>query len=254
MSVKDLKNYDVLREKQRIANRYIKQARQRLGDDHRYVNSAINRISMFQKKIGKKPSARLSMTKLNDSTAEKYEVLLDSIIENTYINPEKYEEHREKQIEFAINEGWAKDRAEAEKVFSFANSELVAQLKDIGLGDIPSKIVEKYVKYMQGNMSEEEFINMATSFMSGYSKGDSRVEEFYDYADMYAQYHEQFEKIQEMEHQNGLDTTATFADWYKFGIYGSSDIDKAMSEYMSDVPMEDGFPMSFLSYFFEYYG
>lgn len=254
MSVKDLSGYEELARKQRIANRYLKQARQNFGENHRFVNSAVNRINMFQKKRGKKLTTRLTMSKLTEADVKDYNTLLDSIIESTYLNPEKYEAHKERQLQFAIDEGWANTIEEAEKVYKFANSDIVADLKERGLGDIPSKLVEKYAKYVQGEMSEEDFINMASMYMEKYSEGTMTANEFFDFADTYAQYYEGFTKVQELEHQNGLDTESTFADMYKLGIYNNPDIEKAMSEYLSNIPMEDGYPMSFLSYFFEYYG
>lgn len=254
MSVKDLSGYKELAKKQKVANKYLKQAQQNFGENYRFVNSAINRINMFQKKRGKKLTTRLTMSKLTEADIEDYNTLLDSILESTYLNPEKYKAHKEKQLKFAIDEGWAKNEEEAENIYRFANSELVAELKDRGLGDIPSKLVEKYSKYVQGEMTEEDFIDMASMYMEKYSEGTMKANEFFDYADAYNEYYKEFKKIQELEHQNGLDTQNTFADMYEIGIYSNPDIKKAMSEYISEIPMEDGYPVSFLSYFFEYYG
>lgn len=254
MSVKDLHNYIELREKQRLANKYMKDAKERLGENNRYFNSAVNRITMFQKKAGKTPSMRLTMTKLTDENSDKYERLLDSIIDSTYINPEKYELHKQRQLDFAINEGWASNREEAEQIYDFANSELVAELKDMGLGDIPSELVEKYAKYTQSNMTEEDFTDMAKMFMKSYSSGEVSKEQFYDFVDTYAKYNKDFSRILNAEFASGIESNMTFVDAYKLGIYNMPDVEKATSEYIGALQLDDdGTPLSFIEYLTKFY-
>lgn len=257
MSVKDLSNYETLRQKQKIANRYLKSAKERLGEEHKFYNSAVNRINMFQKKLGKTPSTRLTMAKLTEDMSEKYEVLLDSLIENTFLNPEKYEAHKERQLQFAIDEGWAKTREEAETVYKFANSEIVEELKDIGLGDIPSDLVEKYVKYTQEKLSENDFIEMSRIFLEEFEYGNIEKEQFYDFADAYSMYYKDYLKVQQIEFENGLEPIygSEFVDLYNMNLLTpDSFISKAMSEYTSELQLgEDGMPMDFMDYLREYY-
>lgn len=254
MSVKDLSNYAELSAKQKIANKYLKDARTRLGENNKYYKNAVNRINKFQKKIGKKESTRMTLTKVTEETSRKYEDILDSIIESTYINPEKYETHKEKQLQFAIDTGWAKSREEAERVYDFANSELMEQLKDIGRGDIPSAIIDKYAEYVQGNLSEEEFINMANEFLEGYSDNSEnslKYNQFFDFADTYAEYYSDFEKVVQAELANGFDSGMRFTDLYRDGLFNMEDIRKAMEEYASADLMDMSY--SFLGYLREFY-
>ena len=254
MSVKDLSNYAELAAKQKIANRYLKVARTRLGENNKYYKNAVKRINKFQQKVGKKESTRMTLTKITEETSQKYEEVLNSIIESTYINPEKYETHKERQLQFAISNGWAKTREEAQNVYDFANSDLMDELKDIGLGDIPSSLVEKYAEYVQGNLSEKDFIKMASMFLEGYSDNSDNTlkpNEFFDFADTYAEFYNDFENVLQAELANGFDSGMTFKELYKDGVFNRDDIRKAMEEYTSADPMD--MPYSFIGYLREFY-
>lgn len=251
MSVKDLSNYKVLSQKQRVANKYLKDAYDRLGEN-RYYNNAINRVNKFQKDHRQKVSTKLTLRGLTDKDTEKYENILDSIIESTYINPTKYSQHRERQIAFAISEGWAKNEAQAEKVYNFANSDLIDKLKDIGLRDIPSKIVEKYGKYVQGKMSETEFESMSELFLSLYQEGIVDYDDFFQFADDYKDY----SVINERQRVYGImeSNSDFFGSLIRSDVMASPDLQKAMYEYREEPQFDEyGNILSFLDYFNLFY-
>ena len=179
------KKYAGLRKKQATANKYLKQQKKELGKEHRYIKNALDKLDFFQKAhhLDKRPT--FSMKGMTTKDVEAYEKLLDSIIDSTYTNPEKYAAHKENQLNFAIEQGWATTKEEAEDVYEFSNSEIVAELKDRGLGDVPSDLVEKYAEYVQANLKPEDFIDMAKLFEEGYSKNKIKADKFFEFADDY---------------------------------------------------------------------
>lgn len=174
-----------LKTKQALANKYLKSARENLGVNHKIYISTMNKVRMFQVKHGQTKRPTLSLESLKTGDIEIYNQLLDSIIDSTYTNPQKYEQYKEQQLDFAIEEGWAKDRKEAQEIYNFRNSDLFEQLEDIGLSDVPSKVLEKAAKYGQADMSLEDFKTMTQTFMRAYDSGDETSKTYFDYADRY---------------------------------------------------------------------
>lgn len=244
-----------LRKKQALANRYIKEQRLELGKSHRFFKSAMNRVKDFQRKHGLKVQSRFSMKDLEETDVEMYEQLLDSIIESTYMNPETYKNFKESQLDYAISQGWAKDREDAELIYEFANSDIVEDLKDKASIDIPSKIVEKYAKYMDSQMTKEDFEDMAKSFMKLYSSGDIGTSEFFNYADAY----KELSDINKVQRNYGIlsDTDAIMKDAVDSGIvnsFGTNDFEKAINEYKEQIQLDkEGRVLSFIDYFKDYY-
>ena len=105
-----------LKQKQAIANKYLKIARENLGTNHRSYTAVMDRVHAFQKFHGQSKRPTLSMESLKTGDVDIYNQLLDSIIDSTYTNPEKYEKHKANQLDFAIEKGWAKNQKEAEEI------------------------------------------------------------------------------------------------------------------------------------------
>jgi len=251
MGVKNLKHYSTLSKKQAMANKYLKDAYERLGD-HRAYNAAIDRINMFQKKHGQKVSSKLTLRNLTDNDTKKYAQILDSILQSTYLNPKKYEEYKRKQYGIAISEGWANDEKQAKEIFDFTNSELIDELKDIGLRDMPSKIVEKYAKYVQEKLSKGEFVSMSELFLSLYEENIVDYSDFFQFADDY----KDFSAINERQNEYGIiqSNAEFFGSLVRSGYLTSPDISKAIYEYNEEPQFnEEGDLLSFIEYFEEYY-
>ena len=252
---KRAKKYESLRQKQALANKYIKQQRTELGESHRFVKSAMERIKTFQNKHDLPNSKRLGMKHLKEEDVESYNQLLDSIIDSTYMNPIRYQEFKESQLEYAVAQGWADDRDEAELIYEFANSDIVDDLKDKASIDIPSKIVEKYAKYMAGRLTKEDFTNMVESFMKRYSSGDLKTGDFFNYADVY----KDLSEVASTEKNYGISSTADdiidemINDRLLVNM-GSNDFNKAIKEYKEQEQYDnEGNLLTFVEYFKRYY-
>lgn len=179
------KKWKALRKKQALTNRYIREARQRLGRDNRYYISTMNKVHMFQKTHRQSRRQYISMEALRTGDIEAYENLLDSILENTYINPEKYEKHKSAQIERAIEEGWAENEEEAELVYEMRNSDLFEELEDIIGENMASEVLDKYAEYVQEELSMDDFYTMLKTYKKGYSNDSETSASFFDYADRF---------------------------------------------------------------------
>ena len=209
-----------LKQKQAVANKYLKIARENLGTNHRSYTAVMDRVHAFQKFHGQSKRPTLSMESLKTGDIDIYNQLLDSIIDSTYTNPEKYEKHKTNQLGFAIEKGWAKNQKEAEEIYNFRNSDLFAQLEDLGLSDVPSEILDKAAKYGQADLSLDDFKKMTQTFLRAYDTGDETSNTYFDYAD----------KFMKAKSQR------------------KDDFDKALNEYLKDDTLEDSF-LVFLSKF-----
>ena len=248
------KKYAPLRKKQALANRFIREQRKTLGDNHKVVNNFMNNFRTFQKTHGLKVQNRLSMQGLKTKDVEVYEQLLDSIINSTYMNPEKYKNFTTNQLNYVMNQGWANTEEEAKRIYDFANSNIVEDLKDLARIDIPSKIVEKYVKYIQGNLTKEEFANMASTFMKYYSSEDMTTSEFFDFADTYYE----LAKVNKEQDKNGISMTTeemmdNFISEGIVAFVGTEDFKKAAREYSESPKGKDNKVSTFIDYFKYFY-
>lgn len=174
-----------LKQKQAIANKYLKESRITLGANHRTYVATMNRIHMFQKKHGQTRKPTLSMESLRTGDVDMYNQLLDSVIDSTFTNPENYQEFKNNQLDFAISKGWAKNYKEAEEIYNFRNSSLFEELEDLNLVDIPSEILDRTMKYGQADMSLEDFKQMTRTYLRGYANESLSSNEFFDYSDKY---------------------------------------------------------------------
>ena len=121
-----------LKQMQREANRYMRLAREAIkegsadGYTERAYYRAKDRLRLFQAKHGLRKYYQFSMKGVEDYDA--YYNILESVTENVRLNPKKAAEHRESQIKFYQDEGWASNRQAAEAMYDFkkySSSQLV---------------------------------------------------------------------------------------------------------------------------------
>lgn len=178
-----------IREKQKEANRTMREAKKHLKEDHRAIKQAKERKRLFYTNRGLKNRGMLSDKDIEVKDLEAYEALLDSIIESTYLNKEKYEKYKTRQENWAKEKGFAKTDEEAQSLFELLNSEIIQELIDLGVK--PSDIMV-YLFSIEDEYSVEDFIQMAKDFMLELSLGresklaggyDLSINEFFNYAD-----------------------------------------------------------------------
>lgn len=187
MTVKELKDL------QKEANRYMKYARNELktaenGYLERAFVNANNRMRMFQVKHNQRKGYMFSMKGLEEGDYEVYENLLKSVTENKRLNPELSEKHRQSQIDFYIDKGWAKDRQSAEALFDFKGTTIFEELMENNLSDIPSEILERLGKFIDADYSVEDFGDMISVFTKDLGKQENSYngfEDFVRYTDVY---------------------------------------------------------------------
>ena len=220
---------DLIQYGQNEANRYLREAKKQIREgtadvytERAYYN-AQNRIRIFQKKYGQHRGYLISTKGLTDieddeksmKALENLAQLEQSITENVRLNPEKAKSHRESQVQFYMDQGWASNRKAAEAIYDFKGSEAFESLMEKNLGDIPSQIVERYGKFVDADFSVEQFSNMIAVF----NKQGGNYDEFIDFADKY------IEQIK----------------------WRSDDIDKAAQEYM-DSDLYDEYGIDFFEF------
>ena len=88
------KKYKELREKQALANQMINRARGYLKPEHKALKNLKAKKKQFYNTRVLKSPAQLSFKNLSRSDLQAYERLLDSIINDTYLNEEKYNKHK----------------------------------------------------------------------------------------------------------------------------------------------------------------
>lgn len=179
------KKYQGLAKKQAEANRYLKEARQTLGKDHRAYVNAMSKLHMFQRKHGLDRKSTLSMSGLTTKDVELYTELVDSIRDSTYLNPTKYKEHMANQVDYFIREGWGSTPEEVKAFMDFRNSDLFESIADENLP--PSTLLDKAAEYNEGQFTLDEFGNFIRLFMKENSGKPTNKSEFFDYADKLAE-------------------------------------------------------------------
>lgn len=163
-------NKDELKQLQKQANKYIRLANISIKNNeadsytHRaYINAEL-RLRKFEKKHGQHNSWLFSMKNLEEEDYDTYEELLKSVTENTRLNPEKAEAHKQSQIKFYQDQGWAVNSQQAEAMYEFKGTEVFEELMEMNLGDIPSELLERYGQFIDADYTEQDFANMITVF------------------------------------------------------------------------------------------
>lgn len=165
------KKYEDIRKDQAEVNRYLKDARTRLGKDHRVYKATIDRIHQFQRKHNQTVQNTLSMTDLTTSDVDMYKELLESVKTSTFINPEKYAAHQANQREFFRKEGWGETDEEVDTYMKFRDSDLVSELEDYSI--VPSALLNKASEFVEADMTLEDFKSMILFWENGLEKNNN---------------------------------------------------------------------------------
>ena len=184
------KKYKPLREKQTTANAMLKEAKGRLKDDHRNIKSTKKKIAQFYHSRGLKVPSRLSFKSLETKDLKAYENLLDSIINDTFINKEKYDKYRDK-MEENFKEQFGEELNEEDMVdfLNIMNHPIVKDLLDLGMS--PSDFVELYQEFINDGLSDKEFLLMLGDFARELGE-DYLVDDFFNYAEEWKNTYEDF--------------------------------------------------------------
>lgn len=137
----------------------------------------------FYKSRGIKNPSRLSFRNLSTKDIKAYTQLLESIENNTFINPEKYAKYQEKMREKFESYGYNFTFDEIEDVL---NDDVIDDLIKDGMS--PSDFWAIYDDYTKGNTDEErvnEFLKMTLQFKKDFDNNNVTLEDFYVYADAY---------------------------------------------------------------------
>lgn len=174
------KKYKPLREKQATANAMLKEAKGRLKEDHRNIKSTKKKIAQFYHSRGLKVPSRLSFKSLESKDLKAYENLLDSIINDTFINKEKYDKYRDKMKEnFKEQFGDELDEEEMTDFLDIMEHPIVKELLNLGMS--PSDFVDLYQDFIHEGISDKEFLIMLGDFSRELGE-DFLVEDFFVYA------------------------------------------------------------------------
>lgn len=181
------KKYKELREKQRVANAMIRRAKEYLKPEHNALKNLKAKKKQFYNTRGLKASAQLSFKNLSRKDLKAYERLLDSIIENTYLNEEKYNKHKQKQ-EQQFRDMGIDDIETATEVIE---EDIIKDL--IALGLSPSKdIYPVMADYFNRGFDKNEFILMCKFFMSEINSDNMTIDDFFVFADYFMNLYDDF--------------------------------------------------------------
>lgn len=206
------KKYQSIAKKQALVNKYLRNAKETLGADHRSYVATLEKIHRFQKKHNLTRQSKLSMTGLKTNDVKMYDTLLDSIIDSTFINPEKYKAHVENQAQFFIDQGWGSDEDEVKVFMEFRDSPLFEELEDII--QVPSSLLDKASEFTQADLSLDDFKQAIRLFMKEYDKHTYSKKEFFEFTDKYMEAkaeRDDFDKAYN-EYMQG-NTPKSFFDW-----------------------------------------
>ena len=173
------KKYKKLRELQATANRMLyKSTHIEKTNGKRKQVLAMKR--QFYKSRGIKNPSRLSFKDLSPKDIKAYEQLLQSIINNTYINPEKYKQYQDKMREKFNEQGYD---FEYDKIKDILESDYISDLIEIGMS--PSEFWQVYGELTKeyGEIDEEDFFDMLRAFRIDFNNGDVTIDDFFVYAD-----------------------------------------------------------------------
>ncbi len=175
------KKYATVRKLQATANRMLyKSTHIEKTNGKRKQVLAMKR--QFYKSRGIKNPSRLSFRDLSPKDIKAYQNLLESIINNTYINPEKYKQFQDKMRDKFEQQGYDFEYDDIKDIF---DSDIVNELLDLGMS--PSEFWQAYqelsVDYSE--MTPDEFMDMLRNFINELKYGDMTIEEFFVYADNY---------------------------------------------------------------------
>lgn len=211
------KKYASLRAKQAQANKMIREARGRLKSGHNALDRLYEHKKTFYNKRGLKTVGQLSFKNLESKDLGAYEALLDSILNDTYINKEKYESHEEKMKE-RIKEWFNSDDVDGAVVDEF-NEALEGDVFNdlLSLQLPPSELATLENEFIISGLSTEDFFNMVKSF----DPKNNTINDFFVYANDYA---ENLLREQELKERFDREVEA--------GMWGADEYDLFKEEYV----------------------
>ena len=191
------KKYAPLRQKQHTANTYIKQAQTTLrgGKSNFAIKRTKAKLKQFYNSRGLRMPSQLSFKSLSKKDLEMYEQLLDSIINDTFINPDKYAEYRERMRDYydeQISEYAEREEIPEDEIDDFIDimeSDIVRDILNLGI--TPSELARVEAEYMNAGLSTQEFYEMLREFMKKYGN-DGLVDQFFTFADEWAEMRAEF--------------------------------------------------------------
>lgn len=184
------KKYAGLREKQKLANEYLYGSKKYLKEGHKARANALSMKKQFYKSRGVETRGKLSFKNLSKSDLKAYENMLDSIINNTYLNPTKYQEHIKKIKEnnesriLDMFSGDSTDEDAGAKGFDdFMMSDIISYLINEGIN--PSALMTYIQSWSTGGFSLQQFIDASKRFIEEYEAGNYSISDFFGFMDDY---------------------------------------------------------------------
>ena len=211
------KKYASLRAKQAQANKMIREARGRLKSGHNALDRLYEHKKTFYNKRGLRTVGQLSFKNLESKDLGAYEALLDSILNDTYINKEKYESHEEKMKE-RIKEWFNSDDVDGAVVDEF-NEALEGDVFNdlLSLQLPPSELATLENEFIISGLSTEDFYNM----VKGFDSKNNTINDFFVYANDYAE-----NLLREQELKERFDREV------EMGMWGADEYDLFKEEYV----------------------
>ncbi len=187
--------YEPIRRKQALANKMIRESHSYLKKDHDVYKEIREKKRTFYHSRGMKSKASLSYKDLRYGDLRAYENMLDSIINNPYLDREKYEELNRKNIQ-NIREGLLKDSdaslEQVQQVADIIESQIGQDLINMGL---KYDVLDAYKEYSDDDMPLEMFFGMLNDFSKSVKLDYATLDDFLLYADEWKQHVHQFEEF-----------------------------------------------------------
>lgn len=190
------KKYKELRELQTKVNKML-YASDHIEKTNAKRQQVLAMKRQFFKSRGIKNPSKLSFKNLSPKDIKAYTNMLESIANNTYINPEKYKQYQEKMREKFDSYGY---NFSYEDVRKMLDSEIIQELINEGL--TPSEFWQVYneITTDYGDIDEEQFFYMCTDFLQEIRYGDTTINEFFVYADEW--FERKQKEMQETDEEN----------------------------------------------------
>lgn len=191
------KKYKELRELQTRVNKML-YASDHIEKTNAKRQQVLAMKRQFFKSRGIKNPSKLSFKNLSPKDIKAYKNMLESIANNTYINPEKYKQYQEKMREKFDSYGY---NFSYEDVRKMLDSEIIQELINEGL--TPSEFWQVYneITTDYGDIDEEQFFYMCTDFLQEIHYGDATINEFFVYADEW--FERKQKEMQETDEETG---------------------------------------------------
>lgn len=206
------KKYKELREKQALANRMIKHAKGYLKPEHKALKQLKAKKKQFYNTRGIKSPAQLSFVSLSRADLKAYERLLDSIINDTYLNEEKYKKHKEKMRGIFAQ---SLNGTNADEFEEFVESDIFEELVNMGLD--PYIIREVYGEMTSTGYSVDDFMLMCSYFQRFVNDGNITLDSFFEFALDFENYLQDFNTRVDNGEYNANEFDDYFEEYYTGG-------------------------------------